>query len=123
MVSRHLRGRAGKVPVKFLLTMTVLGGIIYYGIGAGGGFLKYYQMKDEAGVQARFATNQTDEVIRRRMREKATALNLPPAAQRITVRRRARPREIFITTAWPDTIVLPFYRLVHTYRVEARAPL
>ena len=122
MVSR-LRGRAGKVPIKFLVTVSVFGGIVYYGIGAASGYLKYVQMKDEAGVMARFATNQTDEVIRRRLRDKATELALPPDAQRITVRRRARPREVIITTAWPDTIVLPFYRWAHTYKVEARAPL
>ena len=40
MVSHHLRQRTGKVPVKFLVTATVFGGIVYYGIGAAGGYLK-----------------------------------------------------------------------------------
>jgi hypothetical protein len=123
VVRRPLRGRAGKLPIKFLLTLAVFGGIVYYGIGAGRGYLQYYQMKDEARGQARLASNQTDAAIRGRLRQKATDLGLPPEAQRITVRRHARPREVIITTAWPDTIILPFYRLAHTFRVEVRAPL
>jgi hypothetical protein len=80
-------------------------------------------MKDEMRVQARFAANLTDEDIRRRLRTKATELQLPSEAQRIEIRRRGRPREVVLTVSWPDTIGLPFYRWAHTYRVEVRAPL
>jgi hypothetical protein len=118
-----LRGRAGKVPVKFLLTLAVFAGLIYYGIGAGRSYLQYYRMKDEMRVQSRFAGNLKDEDIRRRLRTKATELQLPSAAQRVAIQRRGRPREIVVTITWPDTIILPFYRWAHTYRAEVRAPL
>ena len=118
-----LRGRAGKVPVKFLITLAVFAVAIYYGIGAGRSYLQYYRMKDEMRVQARFAGNLKDEDIRRRLRTKATELQLPSAAQRVAIQRRGRPREIVVTITWPDTIILPFYRWAHTYRAEVRAPL
>jgi len=123
MVTARIRGRAGKVAVKFLVTLAVLAAAVYYGIGAVGSYVRYYQMKDETRVQARFASNLTDDAIRRRLRTKATELQLPSEAQRITIRRRARPREIVVTVSWPDTVVLPFYRWAHTYRIEVRAPL
>jgi hypothetical protein len=119
----RLGGRAGKLPVKFLVTLAVLGGLTYYGIGAGRGFVKYHQMKEEMRVQARSASNLTDEEIRRRLRTKATELQLPSDAQRATIERRARPREIVLIVSWPDTITIPFYRWAHTYRTEVRAPL
>jgi CBS domain-containing protein len=59
----------------------------------------------------------------RPLRAKATELQLPSDAQRATIQRRARPREIVIIVSWPDTISLPFYRWAHTYRTEVRAPL
>jgi len=119
----HLRGRAGKMPVKFLLTLAVFAALIYYGIGPARSYAKFYQLKDEMRVQARFAGNLTDADIRRRVGTKATELRLPGEAQRVTIRRRGRPREIVVTVSWPDTIILPFYRWTHTYRAEVRAPL
>jgi hypothetical protein len=123
VVTARLRGQAGKVPGKFLVTLAVFAGLIYYGIGAGGSYVKYYRMKNEMKVQARFAGNLTDEDIRRRLRTTATELQLPAAAQRVAIQRRARPREIVLTITWPDTITVPFYRWAHTYRAEIRAPL
>lgn len=123
MVTMRLGGRAGKLPVKFLVTLAVLGGLVYYGIGAGRSFLKYYRMKDEIRAQARSASNLTDDDIRRRLRTTASELQLPSDAHRATIQRRARPREIVIMVSWPDTITLPFYRWAHTYRAEVRAPL
>lgn len=106
-----------------LFTLLLLAVAVYYGIDIGGKYLRYYQMLDEMKVQARFAPNLSDDVIRRRLRAKADQLNLPPDARKITIRRRARPREIFITTSWQDTLVLPFVRHVTTFQPEAREPL
>lgn len=123
MVSLRPRNRRGKVPYKFLVTLAVVGMVVYYGIGVVGSYVKFYQMKDEMRVQARFASNLTDTDIRRRLRTKATELELPEEAQRVTIRRQARPREIVLTVSWPDTIAVPFYRWARTLRLEVRAPL
>lgn len=123
MVAERLADRAGRVHLKALLTLAVFAAVIYYGLDAVGGYLKYYQMRDEMRVQARFAGHQTDAEIRRKLRAKATELGLPSDAQRIVVRRQGRPRMVTITTSWPDTIAVPFYEIRFTYRPEARAPL
>ena len=123
MVAPRDRRRSGKVPIRFLLTLLLVGGAVFYGIGPARGYLKYYVMKDEMQVQARFAVNLSDTDIRRRLRAKATELKLPSDAQHITIRRRGRPREITVSTSWPDTIVLPFYTIPFTYRPSVRAPL
>lgn len=123
MVAGRLRGRTGKLPVGFLVTLAVVAAGVYYAIRPARGYVKYYMMKDEMRVQVRFASNQTDDDIRRRLRTKAGELGLPASAQRISIRRRGRPREITVTTSWPDTIFLPFYAIPITYRPAARAPL
>lgn len=116
-------GRAGKVRWGCLVSLALLAAVIYYGLPVGQTYLKYYQMKDEMKVQARFAVNIDDEAIRRRLRVKAEELGLPPEARHISIRRRTRPREIVITTSWQDTLRLPFYEIPLTLKPEARAGL
>lgn len=122
-MTARARTRAGKLPVRFLVTLAVMGILVYLAIAPARGYLRYYRMKDEMQVQARFATNSTDDDIRRRLRTKATELGLPADAQRITVRRRGRPREITVSTSWTDTVSLVVYALPITYRPQVRAPL
>jgi type II secretory pathway pseudopilin PulG len=117
------RSRWGKVPVGFLATLAVIGILIYLGIAPARGYIRYYQMKDEMQVQARFASNATDADIRRRLRTKASELGLPADAQRITVRRRGRPREITVSTSWTDTVSVFLFAVPITYRPQVRAPL
>lgn len=116
-------GRAGKVRWGCLVSLALLAAAIYYGVPIARTYLDYYQMKDEMNVQARFAVNINDDAIRRRLQAKAEELGLPAEAGRITIRRRPRPREIVITTTWPDTLRLPFYQIPITLRPEARAGL
>lgn len=116
--------RAGKrspLGCLFMILLLAAGG--YYGWEVGEAYLRYYRMLDEMKVQARFATNLEDGVIRRRLRAKADELELPPDAKKITIRRRSRPREIIIQTEWLDTLDLPFVQHVKTFRAEAREPL
>jgi hypothetical protein len=73
--------------------------------------------------QARLGPSLDDPVIRRRLQSKAEELDLPNQATNFRIRRLARPREIVITTTWKETIDLPFYSWVVTFRPEARALL
>jgi hypothetical protein len=107
----------------FLLTLAALGGGVYYGIEPARGYVKYYRMKEAMQAQAHFAANATDADIRRQLQARAKALGLPPDAQRFTIRRRGRPREVIVSTSWTDTLALPFYAVPFTYRPEVRAPL
>jgi hypothetical protein len=119
----HLHQRPGKLSLGCLFTLLILGGLVYYGLGAGASYLRYWQMLDEMKSQARFAPTLDDPVIRRRLVTKAQELELPNEATRFVIRRLARPREIVITTRWQDTIDLPFYNWVITFKPEARALL
>jgi hypothetical protein len=116
-------GRAGKVRWGCLFSLALLGVVIYYGIPASRSFIQYYRMKDEMQAQANFAVNIGDDAILRRLRAKADELTLPREAREIVIRRRSRPREVVITTSWPDTLRLPFYRVPITFRPEVRAGL
>jgi len=127
MVTRRgiVRGnRHGKLKVGCLLTTVVLAGGVYYGIGVFKVYLRYLQILDEMRTEARAAPGIDDQVIRRRLLQRTEELNLPQEADRFTIRRRARPREIVITTSWVDTLDFqPFGQWVITLQPEARAPL
>jgi hypothetical protein len=116
-------GRAGKMRWGCLVSLALVAIAIYFGIPIGRTFFQYYQMKDEMKVQANFAVNIDDDTIRRRLRAKAEELGLPIEAGRVSIRRRSRPREVVISTTWPDTLVFPLYRLPVTFKPEVRAGL
>lgn len=118
-----MSGRAGKLRWGCLVTLALVAAAIYYGIPISRTYIQYYRMKDEMKVQANFAVNIDDDAIRRRLRATADELRLPAQAREITIRRRSRPREVVITTSWPDTLNLPLYRLPITFRPEVRAGL
>ncbi len=113
----------GKRRLGCLITLLLLTASGYYGVEVGTAYLKYYRMVDEMNVQARFAPNLDDGMIRRRLRRKATELQLPPDAQKITIRRRSRPREIIIRISWLDTLDLPFTLYIKEFTIEVRESL
>lgn len=118
--------RDGKVKLGCIFGLLLLGAGLYYGLPIGRTYLSYYRMLDEMRTQARLAPGfDTNDPIRRRLVEKAQDLRLPPEASRFTIRRTTtRPREIIITTTWPDTLEFrPFYRYPITFKPEAREPL
>jgi hypothetical protein len=116
-------GRAGKVKWGCLVSLALVAIAVYYGVPIGKTYVQYYQMKDEMKVQANFAVNIDDDTIRRRLRAKAEELGLPVEAGRVSILRRSRPREVVISTSWPDTLALPLYRLPVTFKPEVRAGL
>ena len=123
MVAVRVHSRRGRLPVGFLVALAVVALLLYGGIAPARGYLRYYRMKEEMQVQAGLASNAADDEIRHRLRVKATELGLPPDAQRVTIRRRGRPREITISTSWTDTVALVVYAFPITYRPQVRAPL
>ena len=116
--------RSGRLNVGCLLSVVVLIAGVYYGIGIGKVYLRYWQMLDEMRTQARQAPGLEDIVIRRRLLQRSEELGLPKEADKFSLKRRARPREILITTSWADTLRFPpFGVLPVAMRPEARAPL
>jgi hypothetical protein len=123
MVAARVRSRRGRLPIGFLVTLAVVALVSIGGIAPARGYLRYYRMKEAMQAQAGLASSAGDGEIRHRLRLKAAELGLPPDAQRITIRRRGRPREITVSTTWTDTVGLVVYSFPITYRPEVRAPL
>ena len=113
----------GKVRVGCVVALLVTAMVVYYGVGIGASYVRYWRMKDAMQSEAGFATRISDEEIRLRLIRQAQELGLPTQAQRFRVRRLARPREVVITTSWQDTLRFPFVSHPVTRRPEARAPL
>ena len=126
----RLRSRRGAGRLGCLITLVLVGAVLYYGADLVAVYFRYWQLKDEMRTAARLAPSLDDATIQRRIRTKVDALALPTPAQRITIRRLARPREIRISTSWEETVViLPFCQHPKycqptlAFKPEVRAPL
>ena len=118
------RNRRGASKLGCLITLAVLAVVVYYGIGIGGHYFRYFRLLDEVKTQARLATNVDNATIRIRLLAMIEQLQLPDDARRITIRRIAQPRrQITISTSYQVAFKLPFYVYTHTFNPQARAPL
>jgi hypothetical protein len=115
--------RRGASRFGCLLGLLAAAVVLYYGMGFVGAYFRYWQMRDEMRSVARLAPSLDDATILRRLRAKAEALDLPPSAQRFTIRRLARPREIRISMSYDQTVALPFKPVTMHFSPAVRAPL
>lgn len=120
-------GEAGKARLGCLFFLLVLAAGIYYGFQYFEVRYRFYRMQDEVRNNATFAPTLPDEVIRRRLVARADTLGLPLGPKMWTIRRTREPREIFIYSAYDDSVVieLPGWTKVFRFRFEpqSRAPL
>lgn len=122
-MSRRL-GRRGAGRLGCLFTLLLLAAGLYYGMDGMRVYFRYWQIKDEMRSVANLAPGLDDATIQRRLRARAEALDLPASAQRFTIRRLARPREIRITMSYDETLQLPFkQQYTFHFKPEVRAPL
>lgn len=103
--------------------MLVLATVLYYGVGIGSVYARYWQLADRMDFLATLAPSLDDATIQRRLVQKAEALGLPPEARRFTIRRYDRPPEIRIATSYSETVDLPFTTYTIHLHHEARAAL
>jgi hypothetical protein len=122
VVSRRL-GRTGKTRYGCLVGLVILVGAIYYGVGVGAVYLRYFELRDEMGQAARLGRTLDDATLLARLHDRTDSLNVPPEARRFTIRRLERPREIRITSSYTEIVALPFTRYQLHLRPVARAPL
>ena len=115
--------KSGKSRVGCLLSILVLVLVGYTAANVGTVYYRYWRLLDTMKQQARMAPGLTDDVILRRILNTVQDLELPDEARRVRIQRLARPREIRITTSYPDTLVFPLNTRPITVRLEARQPL
>lgn len=99
------RGRAGRVGLGCLLTLTLVGVVVYYGAGVARVYWNYYEFRDSMRQTAGFADRLSNREIAMQLRSVADSLGLPAAARRVRVSRTARG--IRIWSEYTDTLRLP----------------
>lgn len=87
MVTRTRTGRTS-TGCLFVLLLFVAGG--YFAFNVGRVYLRYYRFQDAMAQEARFASNNSDEIILRRLRAQVDSLGLPDEARRVIVRRTSK---------------------------------
>jgi hypothetical protein len=98
--------RAGGVRLGCLLGLLILAAAIYYGVGVGEMYMRYYRFEDAFKQEVRFAGHHTDQEIKRRLRDVADSLGLPEEAKTVTLKRK--PHHILIWNEYYDHVDLPF---------------
>jgi hypothetical protein len=86
--------RRGVSSLGCLVTLLIGAAVIYFGIGIGEHFLRFYQYQDAMRQEVKFAAHNSDALILRHLRERADSLNLPEAAGEVSLQRDGRHIEI-----------------------------
>jgi hypothetical protein len=111
--------RRGSSSTGCLLTVLVFSAALYYGVHIGEVYWRYYQFREEMRSQARLAPSLADGVIRRRLLVTVDELGLPAEAQKIQIKRTARPRQITIESEYAEDVDLPLFK--HTFHFQPHA--
>ena len=101
--------RRGFSTLGCLFSLLIAAVILYYAVDVGKVYWRYYRLTDEMATSARFAQTRTDVDIIRHLAGVARDLDLPPEAQRFTVRRTQSPPMVTIRTQYSVTLELPFH--------------
>lgn len=105
-------GRRGASQLGCLLAVLLMVVVLYYGLGVGKAYWKYYKFTDEITNTARFGERKTDEELVRHLASVARDLELPAEAQHFVIRRTQTPPTISIRTQYRVTLELPFHNRV-----------
>ena len=95
---------ASRLGCLFALALAVA--TLYFGIPVGNMYWRYYQFRDAFRQEARFASQHSDDAIKKHLRALADTLQLPDEADVIYVKRREQ--HILIWAEYYDRVVVPF---------------
>jgi hypothetical protein len=114
--------RRGVSTLGCLVPLLLAAVVAYFGFPAGEAYFKFYQYKDAMGQEARFASTQSDEHIRRRLVSLADSLHMPTGAELVSIERT--PGTVTISAEYDEIIRLPFNKSkVITFRPWVRSRL
>jgi hypothetical protein len=106
--------RRGTSKLGCLFGLLVLAAVAYFGINIGEVFWRYYRYEDGFKQQARFASQASDEQIRRRLASLADSLGLPEEAGRISIARSANG--VRISAQYEEVVELPLFVRTFVFR-------
>lgn len=95
--------------------------VLYFGFNIGEVWLRYYRFEDSIRQEVRFARQNTDDEIRRRLAARADSLGLPDEASRISVLRSAN--RITISADYQEVVELPGFVRTFRFRPSIAADL
>ncbi|MES2180234.1 MAG: hypothetical protein V4550_20435 [Gemmatimonadota bacterium] len=86
--------RRGLSSLGCLFSLLLFAAVVYFGIGVGEHYFRFYEYQDSMRQQVKFAAHNPDAVILRQLRIRADSLGLPEAAGEVTLQRDGRHIEI-----------------------------
>ena len=98
--------RRGASSLGCLFPLLILAVVAYFAIDAFEAYFDFYRFKDTMGQEARFAGDQSDERITKRLAALADSLGLPAGAEEIIIERT--PQWVTISSSYVAVIPLPF---------------
>lgn len=97
--------RRGLSSLGCLFPLLLLAVAAYFAVDAFEAYFDFYRYKDAMGQEARFATQATDEHIKKRLAALADSLQLPAGAELVTIERS--PTTVTISSDYVAVIRLP----------------
>ncbi|CAN5843099.1 hypothetical protein BH11GEM1_BH11GEM1_30610 [soil metagenome] len=99
--------RRGVSSLGCLVMLMLFAAALYFGVGIGENYFRFYQYQDSMRQEVRFAAHNGDALIMRHLRERADSLGLPDAAGEVTLQRDGR--HIEIESEYYVQLELPLY--------------
>ena len=113
--------RRGASSLGCLFTLLVVAAVLYFGVGVGEIYWRFYQFQDDMKQEVRFSAHSTPQQIITRLRARADSLDLPQDAHDITIRRT--PTSISIEAEYYETIELPWHKRDVLFHPHAEGPI
>ena len=89
-----VESRRGVSSLGCLVMLLILAAALYFGVGIGENYFRFYEYQDSMRQEVRFAAHNGDELILRHLRDRADSLGLPEAAGSVTLQRDGRHIEM-----------------------------
>ena len=102
-----VNSRRGASSLGCLVMLLLLAAALYFGVGIGENYFRFYQYQDSMRQEVRFAAHNSDALILRHLRERADSLGLPEAAGEVSLQRDGR--HIEIESEYYVQVELPLY--------------
>lgn len=102
-----VKSRRGVSSLGCLVTLLIIAAALYFGVGIGENYFRFYEYQDSMRQEVRFAQHNGDALILRHLRDRADSLGLPESAGEVTLQRDGR--HIQLESEYYVHLELPLY--------------